>query len=76
MAKKKGALNCYHFNVYISSVLFQELFDDLKLEGIGLNEYEITTTFPHKIVSALPHNTSFKHAGLYPRQTVYIQWTE
>lgn len=55
------------------SLLLQDLFSYLSEEGISLTQYEVITTFPRTIVSLLPRDTTFRQAGLYPRQTVHVQ---
>jgi len=50
----------------------QELFHFLKLQDIDLTENEVLTQFPRRSISALHQSTSFKKAGLYPREMVFI----
>ncbi|XP_019850661.1 PREDICTED: UBX domain-containing protein 7-like [Amphimedon queenslandica] len=51
----------------------RDLFTYLNEEGISLSQYEVITTFPRRVVSLLPRDTTFRQAGLYPRHTLYVQ---
>jgi hypothetical protein len=62
-----------HFNANLS---IQELFHYLNQEGIDLAKYEVITTHPKTVVSSLSKTITFKEAGLFPSQTVYVQFAD
>ena len=56
----------------LSLPFLQELFHFLQLQDIDLDDNEILTQFPRRSLSTLQWTTSFKEAGLYPREMVFV----
>lgn len=58
--------------VLLYSSLLQELFIFLENQGINVTEHDIETHFPKRSLVEMNRNTSLKHNGLYPSETVFV----
>ena len=58
-----------HMHAHIHT---QELLQFVAEQGVDLTENELITQFPRRSISALGSATTFKAAGLTPRETVII----
>lgn len=53
--------------------LLQDLVKYVEAQGFSNERYELVTNFPRKKLSYLNSELSLKDAGLFPRETVFIQ---
>lgn len=54
----------------------QELFQFLELQGLNFAEHEVVTHFPRRSISQLQRSMSFRDAGLFPRETVFVHLSD
>ena len=45
----------------------------LKSEGFSLDQHEIVTNFPRRILSDQDQNLTLKELNLFPKETIFVQ---
>ena len=52
---------------------FQAIIGFVKSEGYALDQHEIVTNFPRRILTDLDTSQTLKELGLFPKETVFVQ---
>jgi len=58
---------------YPSSSRLKALVMFVKSKGYSLDDHEIVTNFPRRVITDLELTSTVKEAGLFPQETVFVQ---